>query len=242
MEEAINNASEALLNYGVRVKTNFWQSIDISNKPDMDTYEVMGYTLQAKMPSTIPEAIATIKPSMPWAEDHFLERVGGEPINPGEQWKHWPYGNSASRFLRDGKFSNNYMERYWPKVAGGHTNHGIRFDYGDLNDVVELLKRDPHTRQAYLPVWFPEDTGVVHGERVPCTLGYHFMVRNDQLHCFYFIRSCDFIRHFRDDIYLTVRLSQWISQQIGVGMGELIMHISSLHCFVNDMISLRRAK
>ena len=71
---------------------------------------------------------------------------------------------------------------------------GIRFSYGDFNDVLDLLEKEPFTRQAFLPIWFPEDTGCHHGERVPCTIGYHFMRRGNFLSVVYMIRSCDYIR------------------------------------------------
>jgi thymidylate synthase len=128
---------------------------------------------------------------------------------------------------------------------------GIRYDYGDLNDVVDLLARSPATRQAVLPVWFPEDTGAVHGERVPCSLFYHFIVRDQRLHVVYSIRSCDLFRHFRDDVYLTCRLGQWVLEQLrakeaskyggmwaGVQMGTLTMHITSLHIFEAELKKL----
>jgi thymidylate synthase len=104
------------------------------------------------------------------------------------------------------------------------------------------------TRQAYLPVWFPEDTGIGDGGRKPCTLGYHFLVRNDRMHITYHIRSCDFVRHFRDDIYLTARLVWWMIDRLtedhdhhfwsGVKPGMFVMHIASLHMFVNDYIAM----
>ena len=139
------------------------------------------------------------------------------------------------------------MERYLPKYIHEqhHTDYplrGLRYRLGDLNDVIDLLKKDVGTRQAYLPVWFPEDTGVVHGERVPCTLGYHFIVRNGLMHVNYYIRSCDFIRHFRDDIYMTCRLVFHIIDQMGPGTiapGTFHMHITSLHCFFNDSTVLK---
>jgi thymidylate synthase len=105
---------------------------------------------------------------------------------------------------------------------------------------------DPETRQAYLPVWFPEDTGVVHKERVPCTLGYHFIQRMGYLHCTYYIRSCDFVRHFRDDLYLSLRLQLWMLNQLQsirktenfdwqlVKPGMFVFHCVSMHCFEND--------
>ena len=118
---------------------------------------------------------------------------------------------------------------------------GIRFTYGDLQDVVELLQMSPLTRQAYLPVWFPEDTGAHHGERVPCTLGYHFIIRGGALHIIYYIRSCDFLRHFRDDVYMAARLALWVYDRVGAAlkMGNLTMHITSLHVFEADMPVLR---
>jgi hypothetical protein len=148
----------------------------------------------------------------------------------------------------------------------GWAMRGIRFDYGDLDDVVDLLVRSPLTRQAYLPIWFPEDTGAHHRQRVPCTLGYHFMIRESQLSCRYYMRSCDLIRHFTDDLYMAARLMQWITDQLNmcpnpwhdsaparkvlvcpeckssVKTGRLIMYISSLHAFTGDAYKLKQIK
>ena len=134
------------------------------------------------------------------------------------------------------------MERYWPKHAGEHDGpEGIRFAPGELSDVVEHLTNNPETRQAYLPIWFPEDTGVVHGERVPCTLGYHFLHRHGYLHMTYYIRSCDFTRHFRDDLYLSLRLQIYMMDCLrvqpnweGIRPGMFVFHCVSMHCFEND--------
>lgn len=136
-----------------------------------------------------------------------------------------------------------YYSRFWP--CGSGPSVGVRFRYGDLNDVVARLKTNLLTRQAYLPIWFPEDTGAPDGVRVPCSLGYHFMVREGKLHLTYHIRSCDFMRHFRDDVYMAVRLAQWVWQQLGedynhLRMGELTMHIGSFHIFEGDRVVARR--
>jgi thymidylate synthase len=121
-------------------------------------------------------------------------------------------------------------------------NEGIRYSYGDLNDLVNLLMKDPKTRQAYLPIWFPEDTGAVHGGRVPCTLGYHFIHRDDYMDITYHIRACDALRHFVDDIYLAGRLLFWVLKNLERGdgywahinPGKLIMHIGSFHTFYKE--------
>jgi hypothetical protein len=242
--------------FSMKVHTNTWQSIDISKKPEAEMRELTDVFFRCIMPSEVLTYYKdAIEPNLPWADRHFiLERVSGSPINPGETWKDWPFGNSAAGFLEDHLFSHTYAERYWPKRANregyteidkvdGYCHEGIRFEYGDLGDVIKLLAHDPYTRQAYLPVWFPEDTGVVHGKRVPCTLGYHFIMRDNQLSVFYAIRSCDWYRHARDDIYLTVRLLLWLLQQLRranpemwnhVLPGTFSMWIGSLHLFIND--------
>lgn len=258
---AIEDASYRLQHMSHRVHPDQWQSMDVSKKPEMSTYEILNYSFSAFMAS---EDLAyyreAIKPNLPWADRHFdLERASGEPINPGLTWKEWPYALSADKFRKGEKFSHSYAERYWPKYAGVkqigqdpsvrsgewayQPRQGIRYAYGDLNDVIKHLVEHPLSRQAYLPVWFPEDTGVVHGERVPCSLGYHFIQRNGHLHVGYWLRSCDFVRHFRDDIYLSIRLGLWVLDRLrnedlawlDVKPGMFTMWMTSLHMFENDM-------
>lgn len=254
------------------VHTATWQGVDISKRPEAQMMELLNVTFaMADAGTRTREILAEATGcNMPWAEAHFQERVCGQPINPGVEWANWPWANKAGEFLNaDGQFNHNYMERYWPKWAPGLyatktaeefaaraktgnvatvMTSGVRHVYGDLNDVVSLLGRDPLTRQAYMPVFFPEDTGAVHRERVPCTLGYHFIVRNEQLHMVYYLRSCDFVRHMRDDIYLSVRLQQWVLDKLrerfgaywlGIECGSFTMHVTSLHCFINDFRKLQ---
>ncbi len=263
---------------GRQVKTETWQGQDVSQRPDMVTTELLNVTvsLETMGREGLDRWRQEIKPNVPWADDHFLERVGGVPLNPPPSWAWWPWAGSAAKH-RDAaaKFNHTYPERYWPKTAGkeipsayntdGSHKHGgqmfaesvqfqtphsgIRGEYGDLGDVVDLLESQPHTRQAYLPIFFPEDTGVGDGGRKPCTLGYQFIVRAGRLHCFYPMRSCDLIRHFADDVYLTVRLMIWMLEQLRgrnesfwsrIEPGTLTMHMTSLHIFENDRLTLQR--
>jgi thymidylate synthase len=266
--DAFDFLQDSLKHRGYKVSPATWQGVPTEGKPDLVTYEIRDQFFKVQVNTEHLNALAQeIGPNVAWADEHFLERVGGQPLNPPPSWKKWPYAHSAARFLEGAKFNHTYPERFWPKFAGmtpggklydntgdlfekisPHTgcetesSHiGIRYEYGDLQDVINLLIKDPYTRQAYLPIFFPEDTGAVHGDRVPCTLGYHFMVRDGRLHVFYPIRSCDFVRHFRDDVYLAVRLLLHVLDCVRVerrtlylAPGDLSMWIGSLHCFAND--------
>lgn len=246
-----------------------WQSTDVSTSRMHSTYETTDMTFLISIPDTRDQLVAMLGEDLnrDWAEEHFQERIGGIPLNPPPSHVRWPWARHNGNHQENDKFSHTYPERFWPKFANEGEirpngrqvfvpHNGIRYEYGDLMDVVNLLVRSPLTRQAYLPVWFPEDTGTVHGKRVPCTLGYHFMIRNQVLSMRYYMRSCDLIRHFTDDVYLAGRLMQWMAEEIRnrqcpyyqdlsavcdhehLEVGQLVMHIASLHAFQGDKYKL----
>jgi Thymidylate synthase len=254
-EQQENEWRRALVDAPV-INRGEWQAQ--TGLPDnMRTPELRHVQLQIQLPELPHELIEQVNPNLPWAEDHFQERVSGKPLNPPPSHEWWPYQQGGNSNHRDqvGTFSHTYPERFWPKFApmddfAGEQhrviqNHGIRYQYGDLYDLMDLLARNPYTRQAYLPIWFPEDLqAAVRKHRVPCTLGYHFLMDDKgRLDITYHIRSCDFQRHFRDDVYMAGRLCQWVVSYLNDNLdegnepwtpGTLVMNIASLHCFEGD--------
>jgi len=249
------------------VHTGEWQAMDTRASSMHETYELEDVSLVwDQVPDDPSGAIPAVDTA--WAREHFAERVSGLPLNPSPSHLRWPYAvrGNADHIDQNSVFDHTYPERFWPKHAGWPIGEnrvrsgmmGIRFHYGDLNDVVSLLLRNPLTRQAYLPIWFPEDTGAGfandpelakfgHGElnRVPCTLGYHFMQRGGYLSMRYYIRSVDFYRHLSNDVYFAVALMRWVCAelkrrterapiQLGIRPGKLVMHIANLHAFTGD--------
>jgi len=267
VSRAIKGVFENFRWFSELVRPTRWQGQDVSKMNAALMKEDLHVTMQFDMAG---EALnfyqMAIAPNLPWADNHFLERVCGYPINPGIEWANWSHGVNAEKSLdHHGQFNHNYMERYWPRKAGYlfamkdfmsfklaenyvpegsmPVRRGLKHEYGDLAGLVRDLAGEPDTRQAYLPVWFPEDTGDAHKGRKPCTLGYHFIMRRGQLDVTYYLRSCDLANHFRDDVYLTVRLLLWVLDESrklnpevwnGVVPGKFTMHITSLHMFIND--------
>ena len=169
-----------------KVTSNKWQGL--SNGSGFQMIEIFDSVLRTQIPSTKEEIQEFCQSDLPWSEDHFQERISGDPSNPGNTFKYWPY-YKEDEYRKGKQFTHTYQERFWPKEANNsklglwQENQGIRFELGDLNDLIIHLKLNPDSRQAYLPIWFPEDTGVRHGGRVPCTLGYLFNIREGFLHC-----------------------------------------------------------
>lgn len=244
------------------IHTGEWQAMDTAKSKAHATHELEDVSLVwDRLDSDQDDIVPFIDHS--WADDHFSERVSGIPHNPAPSHLRWPYAVRGNGDHTDdqARFDHTYPERFWAKFANEGKkrpngrqvyvpHNGVRFEYGDLADVVNLLVRSPLTRQAYLPVWFPEDTGAVDGQRVPCTLGYHFMQRGGRLSCRYYIRSCDAYRHLSNDIYLAARLTKWVADRVYLQtketavplhfrLGSFTMHISSLHAFVGDVPKIK---
>ncbi|MGL4567321.1 MAG: hypothetical protein ACRCU6_02190 [Fusobacteriaceae bacterium] len=244
-----------------KINPGRWQGLEIQNT----MIEIFDIYFRVEIPKTIEDMRRQCSPDLPWADDHFDERVFGVPTNPGATFKQWPFYKEDS--YRKGIFSHTYQERFWPKFAGKdldglnplklifknsfRPNKGIRFEYGDLNDLINHLSENPGSRQAYLPIWFPEDTGVIHKGRVPCSLGYLFSYRDGFLHLSYDLRSCDYIRHFRNDLYMAYRLVNYVLFKLRqikgspidwnkVELGILSFHITSFHIFESDLYELKK--
>lgn len=254
---AVQWSIDALKTHGTKVDAGKWQGVPTEGKPDLVTLELLDLDVCFSMPHEMIDAQDQLTPNLPWAEDHFQERVSRVPSNPGTEYKNWPWwrgqeGKTQAASPGYGeldtmpppfRFDHTYQERFWPKMAGwnseelrdefGRPHKGIRYEYGDLDDVVNMLFEDPQTRQAYFPIFFPEDTGAVHGGRIPCSLGYHFLLRRGLLHCWYEIRSCDAVRHFRDDLYLAVRLVQWVVAELVEKEMRMDLHQPQLWVDVN---------
>lgn len=247
LQKMIKETSSLLLGPGAYpIKTSTWQGM--GDPPEM--IETLGVSVRALIPESKEALQYKISPDLPWAEDHFQERVGGAPTNPGKTYEYWPYYQKGD-YLKNGKFSHTYQERFWGDQKG----------YGNYLDLQDLLLRDPWTRQAYLPIFWPEDTGARDKQRIPCTLGYLFTVRGGRMHLTYYIRSCDAIRHFKNDVYMAMRLVQHTLKDLStilmddpypkpefdkkikwkdIKPGILTMHIESFHIFSTDKYELKK--
>lgn len=130
------------------------------------------------------------------------------------------------------KFDYTYAERFNRK-NGTSTNGTV------LDEVVELLKNDPDTRKAIIPIFTGSDTKHYCGDaRIPCSMYYDLLIRDcgigKQLNLVYHQRSSDFVGHFGDDVYLAWCMMEYIAEKVGVKPGFLFHTIDSLHCYKRD--------
>jgi len=226
LDEAVSEVERDLKELAIIYQSTSVQDQDTSQNQGFLTHELMNYQYTIS-PLTTEDIYLQSPPDVSvwrYIRKEFDERTSGLPLNPGSAWTedeaYW------STFLDSaGEFAYTYAERMWR-----------------LNkDVIEVLNGDPATRRAYLSIWNPDDTLLsMQGQdykRVPCSLGYHFMIRKNQLHMHYVMRSCDFVKHFRKDVILALLYMGWVRDGLDIEYqpGSFTHTIFSLHAFAKDL-------
>lgn len=219
-KQAKNEIARDLNELGVTVFAGY-QGMDHAalNREAFTTKELQGYDYRVVRPR-----FEDLNPTQPWADAEWEERLSGirgAPVNPGEAWKLRP--EVWKPLLEDGEdpqFSYTYSERLAESAAAA---------------IFELYER-PTSRQAYVPIWDARlDSPNVGKRRVPCSLGYHFMVRQGALHVTYTMRSSDFATHFDNDLYLALKLQRYVADRIVQPVGSFTHVVHSLHTYAKNV-------
>ena len=139
-----------------------------------------------------------------YCEQEILDRVNREGLNPGNSYKIRLDLWQSLMSKKDGeKFDYTYSER-----INYHTQ---------LDNAISALKDDIHTRRAMIMIFKPEDTDESTGfaTRIPCSISYQFLIRNNKLMLIYYIRSNDYFKHFAIDIWLANAMQETRFQSLG---------------------------
>jgi len=199
--EALSEIERDLKELGKLSKRQSWQGKDaeLANRDLLRELFNYQYTVLRPGVADLPGV------NREWADAEFKERTARYPVNPGTAWRLrrevW-----EELIEEDGHFSYTYSERFQATE--------------ELAKVIDLLLHDPTTRRAYLTVWHRDDPHLAKEHRVPCSLGYHFQAEGDRLNMTYYMRSCDWTRHFQDDVYLALALRHYIIESYNESVDE----------------------
>lgn len=203
---------------------------------EFKTKEIQGECFTIESHDDMYEVLEENGGNIKWVEEEFKERISSDLINPGEAYK--LREDVWNEFLNDGeegKFGYTYNER-------------IRYQ---LEDTIELLKKDPFTRQAVITLYEGEKDTKKRGghNRVPCSMHYQFFINEEEdiatgetkkrLDVLYSIRSNDFGTHFLYDLVLAAKLGEYIAEKISNeenkidGNGRILYQGGSLHYYVD---------
>lgn len=220
LKECASETKRELAEMGVQVKLETMQDKVIKDDPDYYTNELLGYSymvLDTGDKDELPKAFGKEK-WMDWAEAEFEERISCERMNPGEAYKLRPIWEE---FIHDGKFSYSYPERINDQIER----------------VVACLDHTPSSRNAIVSFWDPEiDKKRIGGKmRVPCSMYYQFLIRNGKVNLIYNIRSNDLMQHWCWDVYLAIKIQEYVAEKLDLPIGWFIQQVGSLHAYKKDL-------
>lgn len=218
-DECYNEVLRDLAEMGIVVRPKTMQDKNVEGNPDYETKELQNYSYTLLDPKS--QTITGVV--QPWADAEFKERIDSThyPINPGEAWK--LRKDVWSEYIHDGKLAYTYNEMLW--------------NNNQLGKVIDRMLKDPDSRQLWVSLWNPnKDPDLLGGvSRVPCSLGYGFQVREGKLNMHYVMRSCDFATHFCNDVYLAIKLLEWVSNMTGFPVGNFTHTMFSVHVYNKDI-------
>lgn len=239
--EAMSEIKRDMSEMGVEVKTKTVQDKDITGTDEYDTVELMNYAYTVIQPR-----FEDLTPTQPWADAEWEERLAGlngSPVNPGEAYKLWrDEKHSWEDFLEDVHgvpLARTHYERetYDPNRVRFAYSYPERLHVSaQVRHVIKRLREDPFSRQCYVSIWRPDMDALRFGNRrVPCSLGYHFMFRENRLHITYSMRSCELGTFFPNDQFFALKLLHHVADETDLSTGRFSHFINSFHCYKKTM-------
>lgn len=220
---------------GITVPVKHYQNKELTGD-DMNTKELLGVNFIISKPSMRKKEMLQFifkndaDNIEQYCEQELLDRVNREGLNPGNSYKIRLDLWQSLMSKKDGeKFDYTYSERINGKCK-------------QLDNAIAALKDDEHSRRAMVMIFNPEDTDESSGfaTRIPCSVSYQFLIRNNKLMVIYYIRSNDYFKHFAIDIWLANAMQQYIVEQLkdtypNLKVGSLNYYCGSFHAYNEDL-------
>jgi len=105
--------------------------------------------------------------------------------------------------------------------------------------VIDKLKSDSFSRQAIMTIFDPA-IDYVETKDVPCTINFHFLLRNNRLKMNVYMRSNDAILGHAIDIFVFTMIQEVIANELGVELGEYNHFVGSFHLYEKDFIKAEK--
>lgn len=240
--EARSEIARDLKEMGLRVENKSMQD----KKGSFPTLELINYGYTVTQPEMI-----DLDPTQPWSDAEWADRreaIMGKIMPLGNAWQlrkdahmDWEYFLEYDGAPIPDGMTLEQCRQESPEAL--HDPMRLAYSYGErlaLNDqvlkVIRELRVNPTSRQLYVAMWDPnQDIDRIGRRRVPCSLGWHFMMRNGYLHITYTMRSCDFVTHWQNDVWLALRLLDFVCRATGNKPGQFSQFINSFHVYEKDV-------
>jgi thymidylate synthase len=137
----------------------------------------------------------------------------------------WTYILRGSSSLPEIEFYNPMARKFIDEevsVVSLRGNWGERlFGSGGVTKIVNLLRTNPHSRRAYLPVFTPDDLGY-ESRNLPCLVGCQFTVSGVFLEMYVTMRAQAAVGVFPYDLFVLTMLQEYVAVRLGLEVGRYV--------------------
>lgn len=155
-----------------------------------------------------------------------------------------PYLFGEMTWYLAGEQSVEFISKFaslWKRISDdGETSNSAygnimfsRYGFDQFGKVVELLKKDPHSRRAVININVPNPK-VIETKDEPCTIMLQFLLRNGKLNCTGVMRSNDIWFGLPYDVVFFTEVQKEIARRLGVEVGTYTHFATSLHVYERD--------
>lgn len=155
------------------------------------------------------------------------------------------------------KYANAELEWYWSgdnscKTIGqfakmwlsltddGETNNSAygyilekKYNFDQIQQVIELLKKDPYSRRAVLNISDPTINRITTKD-MQCTMAIQFLIRKNKLEMTVYMRSNDIYFGTPYDWIYFISIQEYIAKKLKLKVGTYIHHATSFHMYLKD--------
>lgn len=163
------------------------------------------------------------------------------PILP--EGKAYTYGNKLRAYHHssskeiielvnfDGYKDYEFGQGPWLDVNVNYKGEFCEID--QLNDMIDVLKRDPYSKACVALTWHPADELMRKHKSSPCLIFLQAMVQDDRLNLTVFFRSHDMTQGWPENTYGCAAIQKYIADAIGYESGLLTMISGSAQIYNN---------
>lgn len=141
-------------------------------------------------------------------------------------------------------FAKGLIDYETAKQRGEGFIYGYGWEAREENGVektYELLRDEPNTRRAYIPLFKPRHIGK---EEIPCFVGLDFrrrdkvpapgMKKHNVLNLTAFSRSNEIVIAMQNDVYGFTQFQKWMADRLEIPTGNYCQHVGSAHIRLNS--------
>lgn len=165
---------------------------------------------------------------------YFPRRKISEKYANAELNWYWSGDNSCETI---GKYAKMWLSL----TDDGKTNNSAygyiiekKYEFDQLQQIIELLKKDKNTRRAVLNISDPTINRITTND-MQCTIALQFLIRNNSLEMTVYMRSNDIYFGLPYDYIYFVSIGQYIAKKLNIKFILYTHHATSMHMYLKDV-------